>query len=317
LKCRRPLVSLGLLFFLVGQSLVSTYLPLELVYEHRNYLPSFGVILALLGFLLVDVPRGPLRLAGATLAAGLIGFSGFITFLRADEWSNPLNLAYIEATRHPASPRANYELGREFAERSTDPNGLGFAMAVKSFEVASALPESGLLPLQALIYMNSTHNRPVAAELWAKMDAVVSRGTLASQDVTALYALIACKANDHCKFDAARLAEILARAAEANPGLAKLHTLRANFTLNVAHDPLLALGLMQRAVALEPKNPSYWENLISLQTSLGQLGHARSGLTRLRELDRFGTLAQAIRALEAAIQASAAGDAVRSNTAAA
>ena len=39
-----PLVSFGILWFLVGHSLESTIFPLELMHEHRNYLPSFGIM---------------------------------------------------------------------------------------------------------------------------------------------------------------------------------------------------------------------------------------------------------------------------------
>ena len=42
-----PLVSLGWSMFLVGHSLEAGVVPLELVFEHRNYLPSIGLALAL------------------------------------------------------------------------------------------------------------------------------------------------------------------------------------------------------------------------------------------------------------------------------
>ena len=34
------------------------------------------------------------------------------TFLRAQEWSDPIGLAYSEALKRPNSPRAQHELGR-------------------------------------------------------------------------------------------------------------------------------------------------------------------------------------------------------------
>ncbi len=43
---RRPLAAFGILFFFAGHLLESTLLPLELAFEHRNYLPSLGLILA-------------------------------------------------------------------------------------------------------------------------------------------------------------------------------------------------------------------------------------------------------------------------------
>jgi len=43
---RRPLAAFGILFFFVGHLMESSVLPLLLAFEHRNYLPSLGLILA-------------------------------------------------------------------------------------------------------------------------------------------------------------------------------------------------------------------------------------------------------------------------------
>ena len=44
---KRPLLSLAILFFYINQLVESTIIPLELVFEHRNYLPSFFLFLPL------------------------------------------------------------------------------------------------------------------------------------------------------------------------------------------------------------------------------------------------------------------------------
>lgn len=49
LRRRLPVVTFGVLFFFVGHAMESTLLPLELYFEHRNYLPQFGLWLALAG----------------------------------------------------------------------------------------------------------------------------------------------------------------------------------------------------------------------------------------------------------------------------
>ena len=50
-RARRPLVALGTALFLGCQLLTGTILPLELIYEHRNYFASFGLMLALVPLL--------------------------------------------------------------------------------------------------------------------------------------------------------------------------------------------------------------------------------------------------------------------------
>src|SRR5690606_24439350 len=44
---RWPVLSFALLWFFAGHALESTALPLELYFEHRNYLPVFGILFAL------------------------------------------------------------------------------------------------------------------------------------------------------------------------------------------------------------------------------------------------------------------------------
>src|SRR5690606_27131700 len=42
-RLRRPLLALGIGLYFAGHVLTATILPLELVYEHRNYFSSFGL----------------------------------------------------------------------------------------------------------------------------------------------------------------------------------------------------------------------------------------------------------------------------------
>ncbi|MEO7067465.1 MAG: hypothetical protein ABI114_11190 [Rhodanobacter sp.] len=51
LRPRRPLAALGIALFFGCQLLTGTILPLELIYEHRNYFASFGLLLALVPLL--------------------------------------------------------------------------------------------------------------------------------------------------------------------------------------------------------------------------------------------------------------------------
>lgn len=46
-----PLISGGVYFFLAGHLMESTIFPLELYFEHRNYLPSIGILIATYGLL--------------------------------------------------------------------------------------------------------------------------------------------------------------------------------------------------------------------------------------------------------------------------
>ena len=102
----------AVLWFLAGHSIESTFLPLELYFEHRNYLPLVGPVIALsVGVLRFRQQYRPL------LAAGLCAFvllCSVITFVNARTWGNPLVLSQVWAKENPASIRAQ-QLGARYA----------------------------------------------------------------------------------------------------------------------------------------------------------------------------------------------------------
>jgi protein O-mannosyl-transferase len=99
---RYPLLSLGLLWFYAGHLLESTVFSLEMVYEHRNYLPSLGIFFVLLEGFRQLRPLVNRDLARAAVALVFIGF-GTITVLRSSQWSSEANMAHYEALHRPQS----------------------------------------------------------------------------------------------------------------------------------------------------------------------------------------------------------------------
>jgi len=106
---RWPLASFGILFFLAGHLLESTLIPLELAHEHRNYLPSLGIILTL-SQVLLSLRDRRMRQFVVGVYVTLVLASALITFIRAGQWSNIRTLISYEAIHHPKSARAQIEL---------------------------------------------------------------------------------------------------------------------------------------------------------------------------------------------------------------
>ncbi|HKE47370.1 MAG TPA: tetratricopeptide repeat protein [Rhodanobacteraceae bacterium] len=100
---RWPALACAVLFYFAGQLLESTVIPLELYYEHRNYLPAlllfWPVALWLTAGGSLRVVRGALAIALPLLLAGL-------TLMNADLWGNARDQALLWAEKNPASPRA-------------------------------------------------------------------------------------------------------------------------------------------------------------------------------------------------------------------
>ncbi len=296
LRRRLPLVSLGLLWFFVGQSPVSTIVPLDLVYEHRNYLPSWGVWLAACGLLTGWVPTDAERratwrtLVVASLGA-LIALSALLTALRAQIWSNPYRLAYFEATLHPRSPRAAYDLGRIELILASGPASAMDGLGVQQMEYAAALPGADLQPWQALVFIAAKRGQPVQAAWWLGMRRIVATTPLRPEDIGALYSLVHCGIDGVCKYtpqDLGQLAALLDFAARRWPGNAELLTLQANAEANLLHALPEAYALMLRVVALDPYRYAYWKNLVVMQLAAGLHSEAAAGIARMRELDPLG-----------------------------
>lgn len=118
---RAPVISFGLLLFLTGHLIESTVLPLELMFEHRNYLPLLGIFLAISA-----VARLLIRQSGLVwipVMAFLVALPIF-TFARASTWSNESSMYSYMYAVHPASRRLTIILANNLVNRGQYENGL-------------------------------------------------------------------------------------------------------------------------------------------------------------------------------------------------
>ena len=97
----------AVVFFFVGHALESSFFPLEMVYEHRNYVPSFAfaMLFAHLVFSVVGRSTRPVALAGL-VAVVVLSTSSVVTWARVGFWSSESLLAKYLAEQHPDSYRA-------------------------------------------------------------------------------------------------------------------------------------------------------------------------------------------------------------------
>ena len=114
LRLRRshPATAFAILFYLAGQLLESTLIPLELYFEHRNYLPAMPLFWPLAIWLTGTETPHRLRYALAIL---LLGILVVLCHFRAGVWGQPFEQALLLAQTNPDSPRAqanaaSYEL---------------------------------------------------------------------------------------------------------------------------------------------------------------------------------------------------------------
>ncbi len=100
-----PLVSCAILFFFTGHVLESTVLPIEIYFEHRNYLPAvFLAIAAAVGLTHFDR-----RLVAAVASAVVVTVLAMLCWQRASLWGNTDTMLLFWAQKQPASERAQLE----------------------------------------------------------------------------------------------------------------------------------------------------------------------------------------------------------------
>ncbi len=158
---RWPVFAAVILFFFAGQLLESTTLPLELYYEHRNYLPAALLFWPLALWFVRGPGRRALRYATLVLAFVLLLT---LTGLRANLWGQPTRLALTWMRLNPDSVRAvvagtdtltalgknRLAYGRLYFASKTNPDNISITLA----RIGAACRLGGARPedVQALVY---------------------------------------------------------------------------------------------------------------------------------------------------------------------
>lgn len=284
----RPLISLGLSWFFAAHALTATIIPLELVFEHRNYFASVGLLLVLFDLLL---PAEKTQ-AGAGLGKALIlvmfALAAFTLNIKARTWGNPVLFAVAEAVNSPDSPRATYELGRTYALLSNfRADSLNLAQAIAALEIAAAVPRASAMPESSLIIASSKSGVPVKPGWWQSLTEKLTSRPLTPEDVAAIRALTECRRGGGCAENDEMLEKIyrIALDQRRSPELLYAFAIHAH---NVMKDPELSLSLVREAAKSD--DLQYQVNLIELLADLGLKDEAQAELESLILRDRKGAL---------------------------
>lgn len=308
LRRRQPLAALGIALFLGCQLLTGTILPLELIYEHRNYFASFGLLLAIVPLLAApsshrmeadsDVVKPtsaidglPMALPRYTLLVGLILFWITLTAVTAYSWGNPMRLAEDLAIRAPQSPRAQYELGRTYIISSHyDASSPFIRLAYAPLERAAALPGASILPEQALIFMNARMHLPQKDAWWLSLISKLQARPAGVQDESSLGALTKCAEEDHCQLSRDYMIRaFLAALAHPDPS-ARLLATYGDYAWNILDDHSLGEQMTRAAVSASPDEPAYQITLVRMLAAQGRKAEADSAIKKLERLNLGGRL---------------------------
>jgi len=158
LGCRKryPLAGFAVLWFIAGHVLESTVIPLEIYFEHRNYLPMLGPLALAAGMLGNALGTTQARRPAAALGFVWLSILAGLTLQEARLWGSPVQQALVWAEQRPNSPRAQEWKGNILARagqyrEAADHFGKlarneGFAAAYLSVMQAACYDDSIELP---------------------------------------------------------------------------------------------------------------------------------------------------------------------------
>jgi tetratricopeptide (TPR) repeat protein len=112
---RYPLISFAIIFFFYNHIIESTFVPLEIIFEHRNYLPSFFLFLPVVSFLAATTERYSrynlkLSYVPILVMAFFLIQSGVNTYLRNLDWKTKKSLIIDSIQKAPNQARPYHNL---------------------------------------------------------------------------------------------------------------------------------------------------------------------------------------------------------------
>ena len=290
---KRPMVTFVIGWFLVAHSLESSVVPLDLIYEHRNYLPLVGLLIGFVAGLSHLQAKWPQKkIITATCLGIVLIFSG-LTFLRANSWSDPVTLAIVEAQNHPQSFRSVYAAGRSqyglYLMRDDIKDYVG---SLEKLEKAASLDEESKLPLIGLIRLSYDNGNVPKNEWLETLKERLRNTTSRIADISALGDLARCRADkEKCKipalivndiYEAAYARELMKPAVRA-----QLLVDYAALTINDFGDAARAITLLEEATALIPNNYVYRKMLVNIFVLSGKHQLAVNELERMLAIEHW------------------------------
>lgn len=287
-RLRWPGFSFAVFWFLGSHLLESTVLPLELVFEHRNYLASLGLLIWLGCIALPEASVSRTHWVRVALVLGFIGYCAFVSSLRASQWADDYGRRQVEVYNHPRSARAHYEMAISLQQRTFEaghgsPNA--YRLIQSHLQAATHLDQNSKLAPMGLLYLDCIAGLPqnsttriellnrFAAQKFTHLDRNVVQG---------LSPLLID--NKLCLTQEG--VQALLEAGISNPLIdnslrGSFYAVSMDYALAYLRDSNLALQYARAAVAVAPGEMSFSSNLIRLFLQNGQWEAAKSEYSRL------------------------------------
>jgi len=303
LRRRSPGFAFAIAWFLIGHSIESSIFGLELVFEHRNYLPTVGLLLGAVCALAQMAPgiRLPRYAMISAMVAG-IGLLALATAARAYDWRSPLALAMADAANHPMSSRAQYEAGRQIVIEGGRNNALKEAeeKALPYFDRSANSGPYQLFPAVARVQIRAEYGTVPPAELEDLANKL--RLAQSSEQANAFLDLLITASQAKLSLTPSDMSMLMNAALENPQWRPQVRAMMFNdygsYLFNVPHDYQGAISMTMTAAATEPRNPYFQINLAKIALALNDITVAKERLAAAKELNKVGVYDQEIARIE-------------------
>jgi len=285
LTCRKyPLICLGLALFLASHLLESTVLPLELIFEHRNYFGVFCLLMPAVVYLFQLTRSFRVRYAFPALMAAAFSLLGFQCYARSAEWSSDVQFHSASLASKPHSRRAIDNWTRILLAQGKLPETLSHLE--KSIDKLPEITKFRVFHLMISGALGST-NEPYLEDILARL----KTQPIISADVEALKEIKVSHDLKRFTWPDIKAISDLYSAALSNPQ--KQLKPQAESVIYMHYSDILldqgrnreALEAIRTSVQLDEVDPDTQSRLLKLQMEVGDANGATRSLKALKRLD--------------------------------
>lgn len=287
---RWPVFAFAAGWFLLAHALESSIVPLEMMYEHRNYLPLLGPALWVGWLLLEGLSRLQAR-QRAVLAGVLLVLLAGQTAQRAVIWAEEERMAAYHLRHHPDSPRsiyhyANTQLRLGEAAQDADVRKDHLVRARRYYEHILTVRPTDLAALVTLLYIDTRFFDTGRTAQWREaLQRAVRKPVLSFADGNALGLLLRCKLTQTCDIPDEEFVQLMNTLIERYPNSTAYLDKLALFEGEGRRDYAAAIRLSEQALRVAPDDLSARLSLIAWYSFAGEQSNSVEMMRELLEKD--------------------------------
>lgn len=277
---RKPRLAFFFVFFFFILAPTSSVMPiLDLAVEHRMYLPLAPVVVVLV-FTIYNLFTkihfsNPLiyttiKLLGLFTLASSLAILGSLTYLRNEDYKNPIDIWRDAVNKAPDNPRAHHNYAYNLAEAGYFEHAL--------HEYAFAIKLAPNMPIFRSNYGVTLGKIGRYSESLEQLRWAVKLDPNNSKYISNLGSTLLAKGS----LDNAAIC--FETAIKIDPQMAAPYAALSSLAL-IKNQPSKAYTLIQKAISLQPYNPNYQHNLGLIFLKLGDHKAARSAFQSVIRLD--------------------------------